>query len=253
MARPIKEGMDYFPHDTDAVNDEKIEALKSVYGNNGYAFYFILLERIYNSEDGRLDVSNKLKRMAIINKIGINENEFNAIMDDAFDVGLFDKQEYKENNVLTSNGIRKRFKEVEIRREKWRSKKVIQGEKGVDNSNITLQSKVKESKLNEIKGKETKTALESALDDFKDFRKKIKSPMTERAVELMVDKINKLATDDETKIEIINQSIVNGWKGIFPINNPKNGKTDQESSNTAPPSKYQQSNYKREDDTINVL
>ena len=29
MARPIKEGMDYFPHDTDATNDEKIEALNS--------------------------------------------------------------------------------------------------------------------------------------------------------------------------------------------------------------------------------
>jgi hypothetical protein len=47
MARPKKEGMDYFPHDTDAVNDEKIEALRLLYGNDGYAFYFILLERIY--------------------------------------------------------------------------------------------------------------------------------------------------------------------------------------------------------------
>lgn len=96
-----------------------------------------------------------------------------------------------------------------------------------------------------------KSAFEKSIDDFIEFRKKIKSPMTERAVELMVDKINKLAADDETKIEIINQSIVNGWKGIFPINISKNDKTDQESSNTASSSKYQQSNYKREDDTIN--
>ena len=48
MARPQKEGMDYYPHDIDAANDEKIEALRAIYGNNGYAFYFILLERIYS-------------------------------------------------------------------------------------------------------------------------------------------------------------------------------------------------------------
>lgn len=46
MARPLKEGMDYFPHDTDASDDEKIEALRAIYGNDGYAFYFILLDLI---------------------------------------------------------------------------------------------------------------------------------------------------------------------------------------------------------------
>ena len=43
MARPRKEGLDYFPHDTDAASDEKIEALTIIYGAKGYAFYFILL------------------------------------------------------------------------------------------------------------------------------------------------------------------------------------------------------------------
>lgn len=38
MARPRKEGLGYFPHDTDAVNDEKIEALRALYGNDGYAY-----------------------------------------------------------------------------------------------------------------------------------------------------------------------------------------------------------------------
>lgn len=38
MARPRKEGMDYFPHDTDAVNDTKIESLRMLYGNDGHYF-----------------------------------------------------------------------------------------------------------------------------------------------------------------------------------------------------------------------
>ena len=73
-----------------------------------------------------------------------------------------------------------------------------------------------------------KTPFESAIDDFKDYRKKIKAPMTDKAVQLLYTKLNKLASDDETKIEILNQSIVNGWKGIFPV---KTQKQEPESNN----------------------
>lgn len=58
MARPLKLGLDYFPHDTDSVNDEKIEALRMLFGNDGYAFYFILLERIYRTPTFELNVSD---------------------------------------------------------------------------------------------------------------------------------------------------------------------------------------------------
>ena len=59
--------------------------------------------------------------------------------------------------------------------------------------------------------------LEDAINDFKEYRKKIKKPMTDKAVELLIDKLNKLASDDETKIAILNQSIMNGWQGVFPL------------------------------------
>ena len=42
--------------------------------------------------------------------------------------------------------------------------------------------------------------------------------MTERAIQLLITKLNKLAPDINTQIEIINQSILNGWQGIFPLN-----------------------------------
>lgn len=59
--------------------------------------------------------------------------------------------------------------------------------------------------------------LEAAIDDFKEYRKKIRKPMTDRAVELLKDKLSKLTPDDDTKIAILNQSVVNGWQGIFPL------------------------------------
>lgn len=62
-------------------------------------------------------------------------------------------------------------------------------------------------------------ALNAAINDFIDFRKKIKKPMTEKAIQLMINKLNKLSPDIGMQIEIINQSILNGWQSIYPLNN----------------------------------
>ena len=71
--------------------------------------------------------------------------------------------------------------------------------------------------------KESKTALERAIDDFKEFRKKIKKPMTDRAIELILEKLDTLASDDDTKVKILNQSIENGWQGIFELKQKNEG------------------------------
>lgn len=69
----------------------------------------------------------------------------------------------------------------------------------------------------ESESESNKSAFENAIDDFIEFRKKIKKPMTDRAIQLLHIELNKLASDDETKIAIINQSIVNSWQGVFPL------------------------------------
>jgi predicted phage replisome organizer len=62
-------------------------------------------------------------------------------------------------------------------------------------------------------------ALNSAINDFIEFRKKIKKPMTDKAIQLMINKLQKLSPNVGIQIEIINQSILNGWQSIYPLNN----------------------------------
>ena len=61
--------------------------------------------------------------------------------------------------------------------------------------------------------------LLKALMDFANMRKSIKSPLTERAMKLLLTELNKLSEDRNTQIAIINQSILNNWKGVFPLKN----------------------------------
>jgi hypothetical protein len=54
-----------------------------------------------------------------------------------------------------------------------------------------------------------------------EFRKSIKKPMTDHAVALLITKLNGMTSYIPEQIEIINQSIVNGWQGVFPLKDDK--------------------------------
>lgn len=60
-------------------------------------------------------------------------------------------------------------------------------------------------------------ALADALHDFFEMRKTIRAPMTARAVTLLLKELDKLAGDDQTKIDILNQSILKNWRGVFAL------------------------------------
>ena len=69
--------------------------------------------------------------------------------------------------------------------------------------------------------------LNQAFLDFIAFRKTIKAPMTDRAVELMIGKLDGMTADNNEKIRILEQSILNGWKGIYPLQPVSGGSGSQ--------------------------
>lgn len=66
--------------------------------------------------------------------------------------------------------------------------------------------------------------LKGALVEFVKMRKMMKSPLTDRALSLLLSKLDKLATTDAGKTEVVNQSIERGWKGFFAVKT--DGKTE---------------------------
>jgi hypothetical protein len=152
MARPHKTGLDYFPHDTDAVNDEKIESLRSIHGNDGYAFYFILLERIYRTNNQELDVSDAETVQILSRKIAITTEEFQKILLTALKYNCFDKKDYEKRCVLTSNGIKSRAKAVIDKRERMR-KSYTERNSCVSDAEITQETMAESTQRKEKKRK----------------------------------------------------------------------------------------------------
>ena len=52
---------------------------------------------------------------------------------------------------------------------------------------------------------------------FIQMRKAIKKPLTDRGLQLIIGKVEKLATSPEDQIAILNQSIENSWQGVFEL------------------------------------
>ncbi|MDP2728978.1 MAG: DUF4373 domain-containing protein [Dehalococcoidales bacterium] len=234
MARPIKEGLDYFPHDTDAVNDEKLEALRALYGNDGYAFFFILLERIYRSPNSELAISDAETIQILSKKVGVTEQKFNEMLVTALKRRCFDDNLYKERGVLTSNGIKKRAVVVIEKREQMRSQyqktklktisspisSPISDEKTREE---TLQSKVKKRKEKKSTVKKPDNNLPDWLnketwDAFLEMRKEKKAPPTDKAKTLLIAELEKLKLAGDNPNEVLNQSIMRNYTGVFPLN-----------------------------------
>jgi len=74
--------------------------------------------------------------------------------------------------------------------------------------NIIINNNIKEKFFENQK-------INDLFIEFLQQRKKLKAINSERAIKQLVDKLNQY--DDLTKEQMIEESIVNSWKGVFPI------------------------------------
>jgi hypothetical protein len=159
MARPRKQTVDYFPHDTDASDSRTLTILEHKFGNDGYAFWFKLLE-VLGRTRGHYYVYNDNDSMEfLLAKTKIKDTETAlAILDTLATRGSIDK-ELHGHKIIWSQNFVSGIADVYARRKEplpgkpdWR---VIEGIKDISvdensvNDNRSTQSKLNETKVNE--------------------------------------------------------------------------------------------------------
>ena len=78
MARPVKNGVDYFSHDT--ASGKTIFTLESRFGNDGYAFWFKLLEILGAQEGLYYDCANPADWLFLVAKTKVTEETATEIL-----------------------------------------------------------------------------------------------------------------------------------------------------------------------------
>ena len=168
----MKSGLDYFPLDVSL--DEKFELIEAEFGLTGFSVVVKLFQRIYGGQGYYFEFTDEVA-LLFGQRIGLGGNVVSEIVRAAIKRGIFDSQLYEKYNILTSEGIQRRYLEAVSRRKKVEIKKAylllcntqisknvyISGENvdiSLKNAYISKQSKVEESKVKESKDRVEKNS-----------------------------------------------------------------------------------------------
>lgn len=246
----------YFPHFCNARHDRKIKRLRKELGLEGYGIYFMLLETLREQLDFKYPMndidllaeefgtSEQKIRVTICNYQLFDIDEFNSF----FSIKLIEYLEpYFKMKLQRQNAVKSRWDKVNKTKQLSENNDTNVIRPYYESDTDVIQSKVKESKIKEIKESKVnnnniefdfsfvhKPIYESVIE-FVDYRKTvIKKPIkTQKQLETWYKLLRKYANGSYiTAIEIIDTAIANGWQGIVePKQKPNYQKPNEEGMN----------------------
>lgn len=156
MARPLKQGIDYFPLSVDFLRDIKVRKIKRACGPYTVEILLCLLGNIYR-ETGYYIGWDEDTMFLVADEVGAKEGLVEETVNKAVQVGFFNQEKFNEYRILTSNGIQKRYLEATKKRKEvvisdiYLVNDTIKDEETLVNGVDNEQSKVNKSKVNKSK------------------------------------------------------------------------------------------------------
>lgn len=98
MARQERNDVDYFPHSV--THGKKMFYLRSKFGNDGYAVWFMLLENLGKASYHYLNLSDDVELMYLSSELKVSDIVLSEIIKDLVKLGEFDKELWEENNIV---------------------------------------------------------------------------------------------------------------------------------------------------------
>ncbi|MCE5168507.1 DUF4373 domain-containing protein [Paenibacillus profundus] len=114
MARPAKEGLDYFPLDVDFDQDDKLIVPLGKFGMQGLGIIIRLMSEIY--KNGYFYPWGLREQYLFSNRVNVDINLINDVVNECAAWGFFNKDLLSSQQVLTSSGFQKRYLEAAKRR-----------------------------------------------------------------------------------------------------------------------------------------
>lgn len=151
MGRNKKIGLDYFPFDIDFFQDLKIRKLIKYQGGKAVTVYALLLCNIY--KQGYYMKWDEELPFIVSEQTGFEEAYIREVIKCCLVVGLFSKDLYETDNVLTSKGIQERYQKICVlcrRNNEILEFNTISSEEIPISSEESTQSKVKRKRKKNI-------------------------------------------------------------------------------------------------------
>lgn len=127
MARPKKQTVDYFPHDCD--HKKTMFVLEQKYGNDGYAFWFKLLEMLGRAEGHCINLNDATEWEFLTSKTRVTDSICGEILDLLARLDAIDRELWESRVIWCQNFVdrirdayRNRTSEIPVRPDFLRKK-----------------------------------------------------------------------------------------------------------------------------------
>lgn len=204
--------MKWFKHLSAARDDERIAQLEDVAGLEGYGFYFKLLEIVAASMDqsDRCEVGYSISRWAsltnchpikartLVGKVascGLVEQRLEG---DRLVVRIPNLLKFRDNHTKNLQVACKQEVDVEVEKEKTKTRATANA--------VALPAWVPQD----------------AWSAFVEMRIRIRAPLTDPAKTLALAKLGKLRDQGHDPRAVLELSVMNGWRGLFPLKTEAN-------------------------------
>lgn len=108
MARPRKDGLDYFPLDVNFLSDLKIKKIIRAYGAQAVAVVMSVLTTIYR-DNGYFANYDEDLIFIIADELKLEDSYVKDVIEKLIEVDFLNKEQKEKNNILTSIGIQERY------------------------------------------------------------------------------------------------------------------------------------------------
>lgn len=105
MGRNPKKGVDYFSHDVTASGGPTLFTVQQQFGNDGYAFWFKLLEHLGTKETLSMDCNNVSDWLFFVAKARVTEEQAGQILDLLASIDAIDPELWKHKIVWSENFV----------------------------------------------------------------------------------------------------------------------------------------------------
>ncbi len=168
MARPRKDGLDYYPMDVNFLGDIKVKKVIRSHGIQAVAVILHLLGTVYR-DNGYYATYDEDILFITADELNLEEKYVKDVVEKLLEVDFFNREQAEKNKVLTSIGIQERYRKATERRisvDINPSLCIQKPHSTVENVYKSTQSKVKESKGKESKVKESSTSDLAEAPEF---------------------------------------------------------------------------------------
>jgi hypothetical protein len=117
----MKNNLPFFGHDSDALSHPKMQALVAEYGMAGYGMFWALNEFIAHSEEANLNVSKKVNKLSLANRMMMKPAELDLFLGFLADPEI-DLINYVDG-IITTDRVTENYRMVKAKREADRIRK----------------------------------------------------------------------------------------------------------------------------------